>query len=264
MAPAAPMNKALVPSGPSITNRPPPTTSPTPSRILTIRPCWPSRTYRSPSLSMAMSSISENSLTPFSVLPAPTITRPAVSKGIHCSTQQGSRPSMMKSEPSWTCTDQGCNSPSSSSEARSATATPPRSAQPKSAHQYGKAARSFGSRSTQGASKSPSGEVVPLCALSPAAASRATTTPGSPERPSFVRKACRDDADRRGNRTICSSAAVASSRPGADRCHRRTAESTSSSLSTSRSSLRRRPIIRCSGQAPNTSAREQGEKFASA
>jgi len=44
---------------------------------------------------MAMSMMSEKSLTPFSVLPVPTTTRPLVAPSGHCSTQQGSRPSMM-------------------------------------------------------------------------------------------------------------------------------------------------------------------------
>mmetsp|Transcript_101282 Transcript_101282/g.315661 ORF Transcript_101282/g.315661 Transcript_101282/m.315661 type:complete len:304 (+) Transcript_101282:569-1480(+) len=262
MAPSWPMYKARVPSS---TSRPSPTTSPTPSCILTILPCWPSRTYRSPAASMAMSMMSEKSLTPFSVLPAPTTTRPEAAPIGHCKTQHGSRPSMMKRAPLWTCTAHGSNSPSAAPIGRSAATVPPRMEQPKSAHQWVKACRSWGIRAPPGLPgvglpgvPSRDGPVWLFKAL---AARRAMTTPGRPVRPSRLLSACRDATESSGKRTIWSSAAVESSRPGSERCQCITAESTSSSLSTRRSSLRSRPIILCNGHEPNCSVFTHALKF---
>mmetsp|Transcript_16739 Transcript_16739/g.47759 ORF Transcript_16739/g.47759 Transcript_16739/m.47759 type:complete len:265 (+) Transcript_16739:605-1399(+) len=263
MAPSTPMYKARVPSS---TSRPSPTTSPTPSNILTIRPCCPSRTYKTPAASMAMSMMSEKSFTPLSVLPVPTTTRPEAAPRGHCRTQHGSRPSMMKREPLWTCTAQGSSSPSAPSIGRSATTVPPRTEQPKSAHQWVKACRSWGMRAPplleEGVPGRPS-RMGPMWYFIAAAARRAMTTPGRPVRPSRLLRACRDETESSGKRTIWSNAAVASSRPGAERCQCITAESTSSSLSTRRSSLRSSPIMRCSGHEPNCSVFTQAAKFSS-
>mmetsp|Transcript_78329 Transcript_78329/g.239576 ORF Transcript_78329/g.239576 Transcript_78329/m.239576 type:complete len:210 (-) Transcript_78329:515-1144(-) len=178
----------------------------------------------------------------------------------HCTTLQGSRPSTMNMEPSCTCTDQGSSSPSSPSTGRSATTTPPVIEQPKSAHQCGKAWRNLGKRAAPGISGGPSAWPAGLWHFSAMAARREIRTPGRPLSPSLLRRKCNELADKSGKRTICSNAAVASSRAGAARCHCVTAAKTSSSLSTEMSSLPNKPIMRCKGQAPNCSVLAMAEK----
>mmetsp|Transcript_16837 Transcript_16837/g.31312 ORF Transcript_16837/g.31312 Transcript_16837/m.31312 type:complete len:209 (-) Transcript_16837:87-713(-) len=208
-----------------------------------------------------MSIMSEKSLTPFRVLPLPTMTRPLGAPSGHCKTQHGSRPSMINNEPSWTCTAHGSSSPSAPSIGRSATIDPPRREQPKSAHQNGKALRRLADLFLTRLSRAPPVLELLMWLFIAAAAKRAMTTPGRPVRPSLLRRACKDAMESSGKRTICSKAAVASSRSGRERCQCITAESTSSSFSTTSSSLRSRPIMRCNGHEPNCSVLTHAAKF---